>query len=450
MKNNEVEKKGQLVYMHRVKAEPVSWLWQDRFPAGKLSILMGDPGLGKSTITIDIASRISTGAAWPDGGKAPQGTVLILTAEDGLADTVRPRIDRQGGNPKCIAVLTSVKVGNDEREFSLATDVDMLEQSIKHIRPQIVIIDPLTAYLGGKDENKNAEIRGLLLPLTTLAEKYNVALLCVLHMNKSQGKAIYRASGSIAFGAAPRAVFCVAKDPDNDERRLFFPVKTNLARPPKGLAYSFDQAGKLIWESQPLDVDPEDVLGDSASATDREERIDAEEFLNEVLKPGETMSAVDLFRDARQNQLSERQVKYACRRLGIRSHQVNRQWFRTRPKGDSGDKSGDTNPFLSPEPKSNGKYNIEHEFTSGDKIPFVSPDVSPEPPIRQKAIKKMEAALKASGHDERLKKWLSDNSDAAFASRDSGVLLESVPATPLDPDTKNKVRLVIDKKGKKK
>jgi hypothetical protein len=311
-------------------------------------------------------------------------------------------------------------------------DIDALEQAIDYIRPQVVIIDPLSAYLGGKDENKNAEIRGLLLPLTKLAEKYKVAIICVLHMNKGQGKAIYRASGSIAFGAAPRAVFCVAKDPANKDRRLFFPVKTNLSKEPPGLAYSFTPEGKLVWEDDPIDVNPEDVLGNNGGDdSDKEDKRDAEEFMDAILPPGHTISVNDLYRDARENGFTIWQIKYACRELGIKSHQVDRKWYRTRSETQGASQGVQPHTVL-PDVNPNGKPPYRQNLAQGAQCVGVLPDLLPESRFL----------------DKRLMKELAKKSEDALASRDE-VTFEEIPATALSPDSKPKLYMRT-KKGKKR
>src|SRR5262249_6177621 len=144
-------------------------------------------GLGKSSAALDIASRISRGAAWPDTGNAPIGNIILLSAEDGLNDTVRPRVDLYGGDPSRIFPLQGVpQIDGTETCFSLETDSDRLEEAIDEIGDvPLVVIDPLSAYLGAKDSHKDSEIRTVLAPLTQLAERRRVAVLAVMHLNKS-------------------------------------------------------------------------------------------------------------------------------------------------------------------------------------------------------------------------------------------------------------------------
>lgn len=167
-----------LVCLDEVQPEEVRWIWPGRFAKGKLSLVVGDPGNGKSTALIDVACRVTRGAEWPDKGSAESGSVLILTAEDGLADTVRPRVDVHGGDSTRFHALQGVHTGGDERPFSLETDIAHLEAAVDHIEDvRIIIIDPLSAYLGGRDSYKDSQVRAILTPLAKLAERCGVAIV---------------------------------------------------------------------------------------------------------------------------------------------------------------------------------------------------------------------------------------------------------------------------------
>jgi RecA-family ATPase len=202
---------AKLIWLKDVEPTEVKWVWPGRIPCGKLTLLVGDPGLGKSFVTLDGGSRISRGRLWPDGEQAPLGAVIVLSAEDGRADTIRPRVDVLGGDPAKIAVLAAIKQGDAERPFSLAADLPVLEATITAVQAVLVVIDPLSAYLGKTDSFKDAEVRGLLTPLAALAEKTGVAILAIMHLTKNPAqRAIYRAPGTIGFAAAARVMLAVA------------------------------------------------------------------------------------------------------------------------------------------------------------------------------------------------------------------------------------------------
>lgn len=326
-----------LVRLSGVEPENVSWLWPGRIPRGKLSLFIGDPGLGKSFTLLDVAARISNGQLWPDRGEAPVGNIVLLTAEDGLADTVRPRFDRLGGDPRAVSVLRAIKHDGAERPFSLTRDLPALEAAITGTGAVLVVVDPLSAFLGGTDSYKDSEVRGVLAPLAGLAERHGVAVVSILHMSKdAQRRALYRAQGSIAFVAAARSVFAVAEDPEESGRRFLVPVKVNLAPLPPTLAFRITADGPQ-WEPNPVEIDAETALGGLGISEDRTERCDAERFLRELLENGE-VAAAEVFKAAKANGIAERTLKRAKQRLEVRVRHAGQPgqqgaWFWSLPKG---------------------------------------------------------------------------------------------------------------------
>jgi RecA-family ATPase len=199
-----------IVPLDSVVREQLDWLWPGRIPLGKLTLLAGDPGLGKSFVTLDMAARVSRGSEWPDLPliEQPSGGVVLLNAEDDLADTIAPRLDQAGADDSQIVAFEGVRTGRKKRLIALDTDIPRLEEVLIN-RPNVrlVVIDPLSAYCGGIDSHKNSEVRGLLAQLAVLAHRHRVAVVAVTHLNKSRDKkAVYRAMGSLAFAAAARAM----------------------------------------------------------------------------------------------------------------------------------------------------------------------------------------------------------------------------------------------------
>ena len=315
---------ARFVRLADVAPETVRWLWSGYLPAGKLVLLIGDPGTGKSCVMLDLVARVSRGGQWPDGSPAPRGSALILTAEDGLADTVRPRLDALGGDPRRVYALRSVLAGGREQPFSLARDLDTLERAIAETGAVLVGIDPLSAYLGQRiDSFKDDQVRSVLGPVAALAERTGVTIVGILHLTKdAERRAIYRALGSVAFTAAPRAVFAVGEHPDEPERRLLVPVKANLARKPPVLGFRLREAGSAVvveWDAEPVEGLDADAVLSGAGAEDRDERRDAEGFLLDLLGEGDVVKASDVFRAARQAGISERTLRRAKRKLGVES-----------------------------------------------------------------------------------------------------------------------------------
>jgi AAA domain-containing protein len=201
---------GVTTRLSEVEPEEVEWLWRDRLALGKLNLLVGDPGNGKSFVTLDTAARVSTGAEFPDGSPCVRGSVILITGEDGIADTVRPRLDAQGSDLTKIHQL-KIKSGDSERQFHIGAHLDQLRVKIREIADvRLLIIDPLTAYLGDVDPNKDSRVRGLLTPFATLAEEMRVAILAVMHLNKAAVMdAIYRRQRSI-YRPSALGLGCIA------------------------------------------------------------------------------------------------------------------------------------------------------------------------------------------------------------------------------------------------
>jgi AAA domain len=306
-----------LVRLQDVRPEPVMWLWPGRLAAGKLALLVGDPGLGKSWITLDVAARLSAGRAMPDNAPAgPPGDVILLSAEDGLADTIRPRLDALGADVARVHHLAVLQSGDAERAVQL-TDIAALDCAIRETGARLIIIDPIAAYLGSTDAHRDAEVRGLMAPLAALAERTDAAILGVMHLAKStQRPAIYRAVGSIAFAAAARTVLAVAADPERDDRRIVAAVKSNLAASPAALAYTLSD-GRLVWAAEPVpQVDVDALL--SGPVPDRQERRAADDWLRERLADG-PVPVGELQAAARGAGLAWRTIQRAKTRLGVRA-----------------------------------------------------------------------------------------------------------------------------------
>ena len=189
-----------------IEPERVEWLWPGRIAVGKHTCIAGEPGTGKSQLATDIAARISMGGEWPCGeGRSPQGSVIILSAEDGEGDTVVPRLLAAEADLGRVHIISAVRTDyKSTRGFNLQADIELLEQKIAELGDvALITIDPISSYLGKTDSHKNAEVRGVLEPLSAMAERMRVAVLSVTHFSKSGAanttKALHRFIGSIAF-----------------------------------------------------------------------------------------------------------------------------------------------------------------------------------------------------------------------------------------------------------
>jgi hypothetical protein len=322
-----------------VAPERVEWVWPGRVAVGKLTMIAGEPGLGKSQLAIAIAAAVTTGGRWPDcQDAAPQGTVLILSAEDGLADTMRPRFDAAAGDISRVVVIRAVQRtdASGRQSFNLAADLQLLEEEIRRRGDvRLVYIDPVSSYLGRIDSHKNADVRSVLEPLGDMADRLRVAILAVTHLSKGDGKAINRLVGSIAFVAAARTVFAVVEDPEDDAklRRLFLQVKNNIAPPQPGLAFRLAQSevapgiigSAIAWDtSGPVVMTVDQALRGPASDGDTTATDDAVELLRGLLSAG-PVDVLDIEAEARASaMLSEskrlnqsKPFRIAAKSLGI-------------------------------------------------------------------------------------------------------------------------------------
>ena len=308
--------------------------WPGRLARGKHTCIAGDPGTGKSQLSTAIAATVTMGGAWPcDEGHSPQGSVIILSAEDGAGDTIVPRLHAAEADLGRVHIVSSVMADcRTRRGFSLQADLELLEQKITELGDvALVIIDPISSYLGKTDSHKNSETWGVLEPLTELAERMRVAVLSVTHFSKgganSTGKALHRFIGSIAFVGAPRMAFAVIEDADNAERRLMLSAKNNLAALPAGLAYKIRQtivdrgivASRVDWEGEHVTITANEALAaDSGSAAARPCE-EAEGFIRELLADG-PVPAKQVQVDAAAVGLSWATVRRAKDRIGIKPH----------------------------------------------------------------------------------------------------------------------------------
>ena len=337
-----------LQYYQNVEREQLKWLWPGRVPAGKLTLFVGDPGTGKSLVTIDIAARLSHGWPFPETGcPGQQGDTLILTAEDDEHDTVAPRLDAAGADSSRIARIKAVKVrlsdgAEGESAFSLERDLLKLEETLtKHGGFRLIIIDPLAAYLGGKLNSwRDSEVRAILTPLTEFATRTGIAIIGIMHLRKSEADAMLRVSGSIAFVAAARAVWGFGIDPDDEDQRVMVAVKCNLAQLEPALAYKITSekggASRIVWRKRTKTVDAEDVLsGNKKERRAGAEKVsEAEQWLRDQLAGGPRPQK-ELDAEAKESDISWRTLRRAKDRLGVESHKagLGGSWYWELPEG---------------------------------------------------------------------------------------------------------------------
>lgn len=318
-----------IVPLEDIQPEVVEWLWYPYIPKGKLTIIEGDPGLGKSWLTMALANYISEGKKLPYNEDKHKGPVLILSAEDGIADTIKPRIISLGGTGKDIYAIP------EAFNFSIA-GIEALDQAISKINPLLIIIDPLVAYFGGKvDLHKANETREIMSKLSILAEKHKTSILCVRHLAKGQkDKAIYRGIGSIDLTAAARSCLAIGRNPENpNEGRVICHIKCNLAPLGKPLSYYLHPNNKKspfeFGEHISVDVnavlnqEPTDVKGILEEASD---------WLEAYLQTNGPTKVVDIKRESEGRGILWENLRKVKKSLKIEAKTVEEEILWSLPK----------------------------------------------------------------------------------------------------------------------
>jgi hypothetical protein len=252
-----------------VQAQPVEWLWRPWIPLGAITLLDGDPGLGKSTITIDLAARVSRGWDMPphSGPAGAPAGVLLLGAEDSLAHTTRPRLDAAGADVSRVHALEAIRTAEGERPPVLPWDLALVENMIVERGIKLVVVDPFMAFLDGElDAHRDQDVRRCMHRLKLLADRTNIAIVIVRHLNKLiGGPALYRGGGSIGITGAVRSALVVGRNPNDQQQCVLAPVKCNLAAKPNSLLYvveTIGDASRIGWLGE-TELVADDVLAHS-------------------------------------------------------------------------------------------------------------------------------------------------------------------------------------------
>jgi hypothetical protein len=220
MARDNVQKRDGLISLSDVPTREVEWLWPNRIPLGELTVLDGDPSVNKSSFTLDLAARVSTGREMPDGSPGVEGSVLVLLGEDSLEKTIIQRLTAANADLKQISTIGGT--------VSLPDDIGRIEKALATTQARLLLIDPLMAFLGC-DANGDQKVRKALTPLKALAEKMNCAVVMVRHLTKRGGThSLYRGSGSIGIVAATRSALLIGKSPDEPNYRVLCQTKNNL------------------------------------------------------------------------------------------------------------------------------------------------------------------------------------------------------------------------------
>ena len=308
-----------MIRMSEVQSQEIEWLWYPFIPYGKLTIIQGDPGDGKTTMVLNLAAKLSKGEALDENMKVTEPVnVIYQTAEDGLADTVKPRLELAGADCERIIVI-------DESDKSLSMVDERLEEAIVRTGARLLILDPIQAYLGGgMDMNRANEARDMTKKLGALAEKTKCAIILIGHMNKASGnKAAYRGMGSIDFFAVARSVLLVGRVEGESNTRAVVQIKNNLAAFGHPKAFALSEDGFKWLGDYEITVD--EVLGGITPKANKMEQ--AKQMLREL---AETQSAVlshEIFDRANELGISKRTLENAKKELGVQTRKINNAWY---------------------------------------------------------------------------------------------------------------------------
>ena len=315
------EKKTELkiIKMSEIESQEIEWLWFPFIPYGKLTIIQGDPGDGKTTLVLNLAAKLSKGEALDKDMDIKEPIIVIYqTAEDGLADTVKPRLELAGADCEQIIVI-------DESDKSLSMADERLEEAIQTTGAKLLILDPIQAYLGGgMDMNRANEARDMTKKLGALAEKYKCAIVLIGHMNKASGnKAAYRGMGSIDFFAVARSVLLVGRIEGEPNVRAVVQIKNNLEAFGHPKAFALSEAG-FRWLGD-YDVTADEILGGIAPKANKLEQ--AKQLLRELAETSNAVQSNEIFDMAEEQGISKRTLESAKKELGIRAKKINNSWY---------------------------------------------------------------------------------------------------------------------------
>ena len=308
-----------LIRMSDVETEKVRWLWYPYIPFGKVTMIQGDPGDGKTTAVLAIASAVTTGTMLPEGReKVGPIDVIFQTAEDGLGDTVKPRLEQ--ANADCSRVIVI-----DETDKALSFLDERIEIAIEQTGAKLFILDPLQAYLGaGVDMHRANEVRPVMNRIKAIAERTGCAIVIIGHLNKGASKSQYRGLGSIDIQASARSVLTIGRIKGEKYLRAMAQGKNSVAPEGDTIGFYLDPETGFRWEGV-LDVTIEDLL--AGRMPERDTTYDrAIELLKTELSDGERL-ARDMFAKAAEQDISERTLRSAKKALNIRATKRQNRWY---------------------------------------------------------------------------------------------------------------------------
>ena len=308
-----------MIKMSDVQTQPIKWLWYPFIPYGKLTIIQGDPGDGKTTLALNIAAKLSNGKGLKNEIMTQEPvTIIYQTAEDGLADTVKPRLENAEADCSKILVI-------DESSKLLSMTDERLEKALIQTNAKVLILDPIQAYLGGGIYmNRANEARNITKQLGMLAEKYHCAILLIGHMNKAAGnKAVYRGMGSIDFFAVARSVLLVGRVKGEPDIRAVVQIKNNIAAFGHSKAFRLSEKG-FEWLGD-YEITADEVLGGIVPKINKLEQ--AKQMLRKLSESSNMIQSSEIFNMADEKGISKRTLETVKKELGIKAKKIDGLWY---------------------------------------------------------------------------------------------------------------------------
>lgn len=303
-----------LIHMEDVVSKEVEWLWYPYIPYGKITIIEGDPGEGKTTLVLKLAAALSRGLPLPcdDDKEYEPIHIIYQTAEDGIEDTIKPRLEKAGADCSMIRVI-------DETDKELSMTDDRLEQAIIETKARLIILDPIQAYIGATvDMHRANEIRPVLKHLGIIAEKHNCAIILIGHMNKASGsKSTYRGLGSIDIQATARSVLLVARLRDKPNIRIMAHDKSSLAPAGDAIGFEMTEDNGMVCIG-PYDITIDELLSDNEGRGKKKLDI-AENFIKEYFGSNKVIPSNEIMMEAAKRSIKRNTLLSAKKKLGITS-----------------------------------------------------------------------------------------------------------------------------------
>lgn len=325
MQNEELE----IIRMSEIQMREVEWLWYPYIPFGKLTIIQGDPGEGKTTFALRLAAACSTGRPMPGMESLSPFNVIYQSAEDGLEDTIKPRLTEAGADQERV-----INIREDKKSLHLLDS--RIEKAIVQCDAKLLILDPLQGYLGERiDMNRANEIREVMKAIGQVAQRTGCAIVLVGHLNKATGmSSAYRGLGSIDFRAAARSVLVVGRLRKNKNIRVIVHDKSSLAPEGKSLAFNLGNEEGFRWLDGYDEISAEDLLS-GISSQQETKTMQAEEMIRTMLEGGAEIPGEEIVRAAAKKQISRRTVNEAKKNIaGIISRKVGTKWMWSIPNED--------------------------------------------------------------------------------------------------------------------